>query len=155
MSHTPFDAAMNQMPLRVALGADHAGVVLKAALAARLSEQGAVVLDVGTHDAASVDYPDYGRAVAEMVARGDAACGIVICGSGIGISIAANRVAGARAALCHDAATAALARQHNDANILALGARVVSEPQAQEIVTAFLATPFEGGRHAQRVAKLG
>jgi ribose 5-phosphate isomerase B len=138
----------------IAIGADHAGVALKATLAEWLSGQGYTVQDLGTHDDVSVDYPDFGRAVAEAVAGKRADLGVVICGSGIGISIAANRVPQARAALCHDAASAALARQHNDANILALGARVVSPALALTILQTFLATEFEGGRHQARVEKL-
>ncbi len=141
-------------PRRIAVGADHAGFALKQQLAAIMSEQGYIVLDLGTHDEASVDYPDYGFAVAHAMATAQAELGLVICGSGIGISIAANRVSGVRCALCHDAASAALARQHNDANVLALGARVVSAATAQSILATFLATEFEGGRHQGRVAKL-
>ena len=138
----------------IALAADHAGVALKNTLAAWLSGQGYVVQDLGTHGEASVDYPDYGFAVADAIVSHRAQLGVAICGSGIGISIAANRVPGIRAALVHDVASAALARQHNDANVLALGARMVSEATALSILQTFLATEFEGGRHANRVAKL-
>lgn len=138
----------------VAIANDHAGVTLKEALIPVVRALGFEVKNLGTDATDSVDYPDYGRLVAEAVARGDAAFGIAICGSGIGISIAANRVAGARAALCYDVRVAELARQHNDANILALGARLISEADAQAILKTFLTTTFEGGRHAARVAKL-
>ncbi len=138
----------------VAIANDHAGVALKAALIPVVREMGFEVKNLGTDSDASVDYPDYGKQVAEVVARGDARFGIAICGSGIGISIAANRVAGARAALCYDVQVAQLARQHNDANILVLGARLISESDAQHILKTFLTTDFEGGRHAARVAKL-
>lgn len=138
----------------VAIANDHAGVTLKDALIPTLRALGFAVQNLGTDSTDSVDYPDYGKQVAEVVARGDAQFGVAICGSGIGISIAANRVAGARCALVHNAEQATLARQHNDANILALGARLVSEADAQTILKTFLTTDFEGGRHAARVAKL-
>lgn len=139
----------------VAVGNDHAGVALKQALLPVLTDAGFTVLDLGTNSNDSVDYPDYGAAVANTVTQGKARFGLAICGSGIGISIAANRVPGARAALCHSGLSAALARQHNDANILVLGARLIGEAEAKECVARFLSTPFEGGRHAGRVEKLG
>ena len=139
----------------VAIGNDHAGVALKSALLPVLAACGFSTLDLGTTSTDSVDYPDYGHSVAQAVTDGRAQFGIAICGSGIGISIAANRVAGARAALCHTGLSAQLARQHNDANILALGARMIGEAEAKECVTRFLTTGFEGGRHAARVQKLG
>ena len=138
----------------VAIANDHAGVALKEALLPVLRELGFEVKNLGTDSDASVDYPDYGKQVAQTVARGDAAYGIALCGSGIGISIAANRIAGARCALVHTIEQATLARQHNDANIVALGARLISEADAKAIVKTFLTTHFEGGRHAARVAKL-
>ena len=138
----------------VAIANDHAGLALKKALIPVLRGLGCTVEDLGTGCDAAVDYPDYGRTLGEAVAADPAKTGIAICGSGIGISIAANRIAGARAALCCDATMATLARQHNDANILALGARLLSTEQAEPIVRAFLTTAFEGGRHAARVAKL-
>lgn len=138
----------------VAIGADHAGVGLKTALAAELAAAGLVVLDVGTHGSESVDYPDFADRVAAAIAHGKAARGVLVCGSGIGISIAANRHKAVRAALCHDATSARLSRQHNDANVLALGARLIGEETAKECLRVFLATPFEGGRHARRVAKM-
>lgn len=137
----------------ILIAADHGGVALKAAIKAALPQH--AWIDLGTDDpASSVDYPDYGAAVARAIEAGRAERGIVICGTGIGISIAANRSAAVRAALCHDITTARLARAHNDANVLALGARLIAPPLALEIVEAFLATPFDGGRHAARVAKL-
>lgn len=114
------------------------------------------VLDLGASDATtSVDYPDFGRACAEAVVSGRASLGVVVCGSGIGISIAANRVPGARCALVHDNLSARLARQHNDANMIALGARLLGVETARDALRAFLSTPFEGGRHAARRDKLG
>lgn len=142
------------MSQKVAIANDHAGVALKQALLTELRALGYDPLNLGTDATDSVDYPDYGTKVAQAVVRGDAQFGIAICGSGIGISIAANRVAGARCALVHTSELAALARQHNDANIVALGARFVSEGDAKAILKTFLTTNFEGGRHAARVAKL-
>ena len=143
------------MSKTVAIGNDHAGVALKNALLPTLAACGFEALDLGTATTDSVDYPDYGTAVAHAVTQGKAQFGIAICGSGIGISIAANRVAGARAALCHSGLAAELSRLHNDANILALGARLIGEAEAKECVTRFLTTAFEGGRHEARVKKLG
>lgn len=139
----------------VAIASDHAGVALKAALAADLASHGFKVLDLGTSSAESVDYPDYGHALGKAVADGSAKAGVAICGSGIGISIAANRHPGVRAALVHDAANAQLAREHNDANVLALGARTTSPEMAKNLMNIFFTTPFGGGRHARRVEKLG
>jgi len=113
------------------------------------------VLDLGCNGPASVDYPDFGRAVAEAVANGRAERGVIVCGTGIGISIAANRNPRVRAAPCHDETSARLAREHNDANVLALGARLVGPEVAKACLRVFLATEFAGGRHAARVAKLG
>jgi ribose 5-phosphate isomerase B len=142
--------------MKIALASDHAGHPLKALLAEELAALGHAVADLGAHDAAtSVDYPDFGRACAAEVAEGRAERGVVVCGSGIGISIAANRVPGARCALVHDHLTARLARQHNDANIIAFGARLIGADTARDALRAFLDTPFEGGRHMARVAKLG
>jgi ribose 5-phosphate isomerase B len=139
----------------VALAADHAGFELKDLLRDELKSAGYPILDLGTNSSQSVDYPDFGRKLAEAVANGEAALGVVVCGTGIGISIAANRVPGCRAALCHDTTTARLARQHNDANVLALGARTTGVETAKDCLKTFLETAFEGGRHARRVAKLG
>ena len=139
----------------VALAADHAGVELKDALSQELAARGFQVLDLGTNSHESVDYPDFGAALGAAVAGGRASRGVAVCGTGIGISIAANRVPGARAARCHDTTDARLARQHNDANILALGARTIGIEVAKDCLAAFLDTPFEGGRHRRRVDKLG
>jgi len=140
----------------IAIGSDHAGFDLKAKLAAELESTGYEVIDLGTQDATtSVDYPDFGRAVAEAVAAGEADAGVVVCGTGIGISIAANRVPGVRAAVCHDVTSARLCREHNDANVLALGQRLVGEVVALDCLKTFLRTEFAGDRHARRVQKLG
>jgi len=142
--------------VHIAIASDHAGYPLKALLAEDLRAAGHELLDLGAADAeTSVDYPDFGRACAEAVASGKAEFGIVVCGSGIGISIAANRVPGARCALVHDNLSARLAREHNDANIIALGARLTGAETARDAVQAFLATPFAGGRHGRRIEKLG
>lgn len=139
----------------VALASDHAGFELKEALERALEQRGLEPLDLGTHDGGSVDYPDFAAKVARALAEGRAARGVLVCGSGIGISIAANRHPHVRAALCHDVTTARLARAHNDANVLVLGSRIVGPAVAEECLAAFLDTPFEGGRHARRVEKLG
>jgi ribose 5-phosphate isomerase B len=139
----------------IAIGSDHAGFALKAKVADWLAAAGYQVLDLGTDGTSSVDYPDFGRAVGEAVASGRAEKGVIVCGSGIGISIAANRVPGARAALCMTGLMARLARQHNDANILALGERLIGEAVARDCLDEFLNTDFEGGRHQRRVDKLG
>ena len=142
--------------MQIAIASDHAGYPLKALLEADLRAAGHTVLDLGADDPAiSVDYPDFGRACAEAVVGGRAAFGVVVCGSGIGISIAANRVAGARCALVHDHLSASLARQHNDANLIAFGARLTGTETAREALQTFLSTPFEGGRHQNRIRKLG
>jgi ribose 5-phosphate isomerase B len=138
----------------VAIGADHGGYELKQQLASYLREWGYAVLDQGTDSTASVDYPDFAEAVANAVARGDAWRGIVVDSAGIGSAIAANKVPGARAALCYDRATARNSREHNDANILSLGARLIPPEAAREIVAAWLETEFGGGRHGKRVDKI-
>ncbi|MBM3504829.1 MAG: ribose 5-phosphate isomerase B [Alphaproteobacteria bacterium] len=138
----------------VAVANDHAGLPLKALVLDEIRGLGFVPLDLGTNDGASVDYPDFGRAAASAVASGRAQRAVIICGTGIGISMAANRHAGVRAAVCHDSSTARLARQHNDANVLALGARIIGPEVARDCVRTFLTTDFEGGRHGPRVAKL-
>lgn len=139
----------------IVIASDHAGVDLKAMMGADLAGMGLIVQDLGTATTDSVDYPDYGHAVGAAVAEGRAKAGVVICGTGIGISIAANRHVGTRAALVHDEMTARMARQHNDANVLAIGARVVAPDEARRLLKIFFETPFEGGRHARRVEKLG
>lgn len=139
----------------VAITNDHAGVALKQLLMGEVSACGFTPLDLGTNTTDSVDYPDYGNLVAKAVTDGRAHFGIAICGSGIGISIAANRHAGIRAALCSSGLAAELSRLHNDANVLCLGARLIGDAEAKECVKRFLTTKFEGGRHAARVSKLG
>lgn len=139
----------------IAIASDHAGFELKEVLKTAIGSLGYKVMDLGTNSTTSVDYPDYGYKLATAVSSGQAEFGVAICGSGIGISIAANRKPKVRAALCHNIETARLARQHNNANVLALGARIVSAELAQEILSTFLATEFEGGRHENRVKKLG
>jgi ribose 5-phosphate isomerase B len=138
----------------VALGSDHAGVALKAALRTLLEVAGHPVFDLGTHDTESVDYPDFALAVCEAVAGGRARFGVLVCGTGIGISIAANRNPAIRCALVHDATGARLAREHNDANVLALGARMTGEAVAADALRTFLDTAYGGGRHDRRVQKL-
>lgn len=140
--------------MRIALAADHAGYQLKDELAQWLSEQSHEVTDLGTNGPQSVDYPEYGRRVADAVASGQAERGIAICGSGIGISIAVNREPKCRCARVDDPLSAALSREHNDANVLALGARLIGIEMAKACVTAFLDTAFAGGRHQRRVDQL-
>lgn len=139
---------------RIALGSDHAGFPIKETIRQFLLNAGYPVEDLGTWSEESVDYPDYGKAVGESVAGKKNDYGIAVCGTGIGISIAANKVPLIRAALAHDVMTARLARQHNDANVLALGGRIVNSSMAIEMVQTFLTTPFAGGRHSQRVEKI-
>ena len=139
----------------LAIGSDHGGYALKQAIMKHLEERGLAYQDYGTYSEESCDYPDYGRAVAEAVAAGEAEYGIIICGTGIGISITANKVPGIRAALCGDCFSAEATRSHNDANVLALGARVVGEGLALKIVDTFLDTPFSGDeRHIRRIRKI-
>lgn len=139
----------------IAIASDHAGFDLKATLVPVLRDLGCEVLDLGPGDREKVDYPDMAKALAEAIGQGQAGRGVLICGSGIGISIAANRHSWIRAALCHDGLQARLARQHNDANVLVLGARLIGVEVARDCIDQFLRTPFEGGRHSARVAKLG
>lgn len=141
--------------MRVALGADHGGFQLKEAIKGWLSEMGVEWTDFGTFSEESCDYPDYAREVAIRVARGEYDRGILVCGSGIGMCIAANKVTGVRAALCHDVYSARVTREHNDSNVLTLGGRVVGPGLAREILEVWLRTPFAGERHARRVAKIG
>jgi ribose 5-phosphate isomerase B len=140
--------------VRIAIAADHAGYPLKEELVPWLVEQGHDVADLGTHSTESVDYPPLCAAAGRAVVAGDAAFGIVLGGSGQGEQIAANKVRGVRAALCHDVWLARMARSHNDANVLSMGARVVAVAMAKEITTVFLSTPFEGDRHVARVRQL-
>jgi ribose 5-phosphate isomerase B len=141
--------------MRIAIASDHAAVEMKAALVSWLSGEGHDVADLGPATDARVDYPDYGYRLARHVAAGLAERGIVLCGSGIGISIAVNRNPACRCALVGEPVSAALAREHNDANVLAMGARLIGLDMAKACVGAFLATAFAGGRHAQRIEKLG
>lgn len=143
------------MERMIAMASDHAGYDLKAALKADLEADGWDVLDLGCHDRTAVDYPVYGRLLADAIGDGRAGRGVLICGSGIGISIAANRHPGVRAALVHDGLTARLAREHNDANVLCLGAQTTGLAVAKDCLKIFLATPFGEGRHAPRVKMLG
>jgi ribose 5-phosphate isomerase B len=138
----------------VALAADHGGVGLKDALAAHLAERGMQVIDCGTHGPEAVDYPDFALAAARLVADGRAASAILVDGAGIGSCMAANKVPGVRAAMCYDEATAVNSREHNDANVLTLGAGLIGEALARRIVDTWLATPHAGGRHARRVSKI-
>lgn len=140
--------------MRVALGGDHAGVILKADIARLLLELGHEVRDFGTNSPQPVDYPDFCIPVAEAVARGEAERGIIFGGTGNGEAISANKVIGIRCAVVHDVTTSRLARSHNDANMISLGARIVGSEVAKEIVRTFLSTPFEGGRHIPRIDKI-
>ena len=139
---------------KIVVGCDHAALQLKNAVIRHLEERGCEVTDVGTYTEVTCAYPDSGSAAAKKVADGDADAGIVICGTGIGISISANKVKGIRCALCGDLFSAEMTRRHNDANMLAMGARVIDEKLALQIVDTFLDTPFEGGRHERRVRKM-
>lgn len=139
----------------IAIGADHAGFAMKQLLVEDLKAMGFDVLDLGTSSEASVDYPDFGYAVAQAVTSGRAFRGVLICGTGVGMSIAANRHPGVRAALCTHGVMARLAREHNDANVLVLGARIIGIEIARESVRQFLSVQYAGGRHDARVAKLG
>ena len=140
--------------MRIALASDHAAIALKGELAAWLAELGHEVTDLGPEGAASVDYPDYGYKLAAHIAAEKADFGIALCGSGIGISIAVNRNPAARCARVDEPLSARLAREHNDANVIAMGARLIGPDMAKACIAAFLATPFAGERHAARVAKL-
>ncbi|HZX88400.1 MAG TPA: ribose 5-phosphate isomerase B [Reyranella sp.] len=138
----------------IAVASDHAGFDLKEILKRDLQEAGLEVLDLGTNSSQSVDYPDFGIAMADAVASGKAERGVLVCGTGIGISMAANRNPKVRAALVHDVTSARLSRLHNDANVVAFGQRLIGTETAREALRVFLGTEFEGGRHANRVAKL-
>ncbi len=141
--------------MRIAAGSDHAGLQLKDALVEYLTSQGHQVTDLGTTTNDRVDYPDYGAAVASAVVDGSHTLGLAVCGSGLGIAMAANKVAGGRAAPCHDVTSARLARLHNDANVICFGERLIGISVAKESLEAFIATGFEGGRHTVRIEKLG
>jgi ribose 5-phosphate isomerase B len=145
----------NKVPAEtIVIAADHGGVELKALLVADLRARGFDVLDLGTHNSDSVDYPDIAQALAKAIREGRAKRGVLLCGSGIGMSIVANRFSEIRAALVHDNLTARLSRQHNDANVLCMGGRMIGPEVARDCLAAFLDTPFDGGRHARRVAKM-
>lgn len=138
----------------IALACDHGAVELKTLLARHLEDKGYAVLDLGTDGSQSVDYPDFAVAMADALKQGKAARGVLLCGSGIGISMAANRFSHVRAALVHDGYGARMCRQHNDANVLVMGGRTIGSEIAKDCLDLFLSTEFEGGRHAKRVAKL-
>jgi ribose 5-phosphate isomerase B len=141
--------------MRIAIGADHAGFQLKALIIEHLSRAGHKLLDLGTHSTEPVDYPDYARSVAEAVLRGEAERGVLVCGSGVGACVAANKLAGIRAGLCHDTYSARQGVEHDDMNVLCLGARVIGPALALELVHAFVAARFSGEeRHRRRLAKI-
>ncbi len=139
---------------KIAIASDHGGFEMKECLADFLTEIGYEVTNLGTHNTQSVDYPDYAEAMAKWIVINNGCKGVLICGSGIGMSIAVNRHRPVRAALCHDGLTASLSRQHNDANVLCLGARIIGIETAKDCVKKFITTEFEGGRHSARVEKL-
>lgn len=139
---------------RIAVGSDHAGFELKNLLANHLRQLGHEVTDLGTHGPDRVDYPDFGAAVGRAVAAGEVDFGVCVCGSGIGIAMAANKIRGVRAATVHDATSARLTREHNDANVICFGERLTGPQVALDALDAFLNASFEGGRHAERIAKL-
>jgi ribose 5-phosphate isomerase B len=139
----------------IAIGADHGGFRLKEQIKPMLEREGLSVRDVGVHEEKAVDYPDIAHGVAELIAAGAATRGIIIDGAGIGSAMVANKVPGIRAALCYDKASAKNSREHNDSNVLTLGARLLTETQAEDVVRVWLETRFAGGRHAARVAKIG
>lgn len=150
----PFSENINiEMTKPIAIASDHAGFRLKQSLKDVIAEEGYETLDLGTESEESVDYPDFANLLAEAFSDGKAELGVLICGSGIGISMAANRHGHIRAALCHNSTAARLCRQHNNANVLALGARLIGEEVALDCVRTFLATDYEGGRHDKRLAK--
>ncbi|MFD1766461.1 ribose 5-phosphate isomerase B [Sphingorhabdus buctiana] len=140
--------------MRIAIASDHAAIALKSALVAHMEAAGHEVEDLGPYDESSVDYPDYGYKLSDSVASGKADFGVALCGSGIGISIAVNRNPGCRAALVSEPLSAKLAREHNDANVIAMGARLTGIDMAKACLDAFLSTPFAGDRHVRRVGKL-
>jgi len=140
---------------KIALASDHAGYELKDAIKAKLAAEGYETLDLGTNGPESVDYPDFGTAMGKAIENGDAERGVLVCGSGIGISIAANRNPAVRAALVQNGLAAKLSRQHNDANVVALGARLIGIEVAFDCIDSFLNTDFDGGRHQRRVDKMG
>jgi ribose 5-phosphate isomerase B len=140
--------------MKIAIGSDHRGFAAKQRLGQLLRQLGHEVLDVGPHAEGSVDYPDFGLPAARLVAAGEVQCGILLCCTGIGMCITANKVPGVRAALCHDAFTTEMSRRHNDANVLCLAADLLGDELVDRMIRIWLDTPFEGGRHARRVEKL-
>ena len=140
--------------MKIAMASDHGAYELKERLKLRLTEQGHEIVDCGTNSSESCDYPDYGRPAAQLVARGECDRGILLCTTGIGMSMVANKVKGIRCALCSDTLSASMTRRHNDANVLAMGAVIVGPRLAEHIVDEFLNTEFEGGRHQRRVEKI-
>jgi len=140
--------------LKIALGADHRGYYIKEKMKTMLTSQGHEVLDFGTDSSASCDYPDAAYPTCESIVKNQAETGILFCGTGIGMSISANKVVGVRAALCHDEVTAEMSRRHNKANVLCLPADLISEDMTGRIVEVWLKTPFEGGRHERRISKI-
>ncbi len=140
--------------MKIAVGADHAGYALKERLLEKLKSEGHEVADFGTHSTESTDYPDYAAAVGRAVVKGDAEMGLLVCSSGVGMSIAANKIRGIRAALGVNTDEVSYTRRHNDANILAIGANYTDEPTAKGLLDTFLTTAFEGGRHARRIDKI-
>ncbi len=140
--------------MKISVGADHAGFELKEHIKKYLEKKGYEIIDEGTNSLESVDYPDFGKAVGQRVANKEAEYGVVVCGSGIGISIAANKVNGIRCARVDEPLSARLSRLHNDANVIALGGRLIGPTMAEEVIEEFLNTEFEGGRHSNRICKL-
>jgi ribose 5-phosphate isomerase B len=140
--------------VKIAVGSDHAGFAVKEAIARRLGEAGHEVVDCGAHSEESVDYPDYAAAVARKVAAGECERGVLVCGTGIGVAMAAGKVKGVRAATVHDRFTAQMSREHNDSNVLCLGARVLEPRHAVELAEFWIAVPFARGRHERRVRKV-
>jgi len=140
--------------MKIVLGSDHGGFELKEKIKKHLEDKNIEVIDKGSYNTESVDYPEYGRLVGEAVINKEGDFGIVVCGTGIGISIATNKIKGIRCALCHNTTTARLTREHNDANVLALGGRIVGDVLALEMVDVFLNTAFDGGRHLTRINKI-
>lgn len=145
---------INEVRMKIAIGCDHGGIAIKPAVIEVLKSKNIEIVDKGCFDESSVDYPDYALSVAQAVATGEADKGIILCGTGIGISIAANKVKGIRAAVCHDLFTAEMCARHNDANILSMGGRIVSSELAADMTRVWLDTPFDGGRHTARVGKI-
>jgi ribose 5-phosphate isomerase B len=142
------------MPVKIAIGADHAGFEVKEAIARHLAERGFEIADCGCFSTESVDYPDHAAAVARKVAGGECERGILVCGTGIGVAMAAGKVKGVRAATVHDRFTAQMSREHNDSNVLCLGARVLDPRHAVELAEFWLSVPFAGGRHERRIRKI-